>query len=94
MKGDPKLEKRLGPFKEEAELSKSLVILRRDVPAEIKSIEDIKIENSDVSIKKYFESLGFNALIKRLEGEKDIKVFAEPPARPGKPKKKAQTPMF
>ena len=67
---DQKLEKRLGPFQKEAELSKDLVTLERSVPVDIGSLEELKIgENSEIGekTKAYFRKLGFETLIKRLD---------------------------
>lgn len=67
LSSDGKLEKRLGPFKKEAELSKKLVTLDKNVPVEMDNIEDLKIEGNDVAIKDYFKKVGFETLLRRFE---------------------------
>jgi DNA polymerase-1 len=68
---DEKLEKRLGPFREEAELSKELVILERHVPVDDEehplTLEDLALRKDDESIAAYFKTLGSATLLKRLE---------------------------
>lgn len=67
---EPKLNKKLAPFRNEAELSKGLVILERNVPIEIASIIDLKVEEDGSNIRNYFEKLGFQTLVKRLGDNK------------------------
>jgi len=64
---DPKLEKRLGPFQKEAELSRELVTLDRHVPLEIGGIGELGIEELKPRLKQYFDKMGFATLIKRME---------------------------
>ncbi|MDO8537155.1 MAG: 5'-3' exonuclease H3TH domain-containing protein [bacterium] len=66
---DSKLEKRLGPFRKDAELSKDLVTLVRNIPVDVNDIEELKTSENNEKIKEYFSKLGFAALIKRLEGD-------------------------
>ena len=84
---DPKLEKRLTPFLKEAELSKELVTLERNVPITITDIESLKIEEDPLRIKEYFQKNGFETLINRLEGENKKVV-------PEKAKKKKQAALL
>jgi DNA polymerase I len=87
--GDEKLEKRLGPFRAEAELSKELVILERNVPVELGSLDDLALHESQESIGEYFKTLGSATLLKRLANQDEGKAF------PTKPKKKpAQAGLF
>lgn len=67
--GDEKLEKRLGPFAKEAELSKELVILERHVPlgSEADALEGLALHDEKTRIAEYFKTLGSNTLQKRLE---------------------------
>ena len=66
---DEKLEKKLGPFRKEAELSKELVILERHVPLDGKAdLATLAIREDKASIAAYFETLGSKTLMKRLMG--------------------------
>lgn len=85
---DAKLEKRIGPYKAEAELSRMLVILERNVPTELKTLDELATKGAGDTVKNYFEKMGFQALIRRLTGE-------EIPARKEKsPEKRKPKPMF
>lgn len=64
---DEKLEKRLGPFRAEAELSKELVILERHAPIEMGDIESLALPDDREKIATYFRTLGSATLLKRLE---------------------------
>jgi DNA polymerase-1 len=80
-----KLEKRLGPFRKEAEFSKWLVILERHVPVEIPDLEGLALHENQDSISAYFKTLGSDTLQRRLEGR-------EEPAKTPKAKK-IKTPL-
>jgi DNA polymerase-1 len=64
---DPKLEKKLAPFRKEAELARQLVTLERNAPLGIENLQELKIKDKTPEIKAYFAKLGFETLIKRLE---------------------------
>ena len=64
---DPKLQKRLAPFKNEAELAEELVTLEKNVPIEIPALAALVSEQEPVSIKPYFQKMGFATLLKRIE---------------------------
>ncbi|HUZ93160.1 MAG TPA: 5'-3' exonuclease H3TH domain-containing protein [Candidatus Paceibacterota bacterium] len=68
-KNDPKLEKRIGPFRNEAEFSKELVVLDRHAPVEIGSVEELRVGEEGARIRTYFEAMHFETLINRLKGE-------------------------
>ncbi len=87
LKSDPKLEKRLGPFRKEAELAKELVTLERNVPTEVHDLEALRVVEDGAKVKEYFQKQGFVTLINRLDGE-NRKAAAE------NSKKKKQTPML
>lgn len=55
--------------RKEAEFSRELVKLRKDVPAEIK-IEDLAIGSGD-ELAEYFEQMGFNSLAQKEKNKKD-----------------------
>jgi DNA polymerase-1 len=74
---DPKLEKRLGPFKKEAELSKELVILEKNVPVEVGGVSDLAVDYSDEPLADYFGKMGFDSLVKRLNGENEAPDVAK-----------------
>lgn len=61
--GDEKLEKRLGPFKKEAELSKKLVILERHVPVEIPPLEELAPPLDTARIVEYLQKKAFATLL-------------------------------
>lgn len=69
---DPKLEKKFGPFRKEADLSRELVILERHVPVTVPTIEVLKTEQEPVGTKAYFKAMGFATLLKRLSTNKDV----------------------
>ncbi len=74
LKDDPKIEKRLAPFKDEAELSRWLVILNHEAPLEIQNIEELKT-TANPDLEEYFQKLGFKAILKRLSDEKQKSLF-------------------
>ena len=52
---------------ESARLSKKLAEIKRDVPLEIQTIEELKYKGlPKEKIAEYFESLGFQSLVKRI----------------------------
>ena len=71
---DPKLEKRFGPYRKEAELSRELVTLERKAPVEMPGLETLASESEPPSLKPYFEGMGFATLLKRLENKELAKV--------------------
>ena len=76
-----KLEK----FKDDAVLAKKLVILRRDVPLEIDKLEELIMPTDQYDLVEYFEEMGFEALLKRMNPENPAektaakKRVSEPP---------------
>jgi DNA polymerase-1 len=92
--GDEKLEKRLGAFRNEAKLSKELVILERHVPLEWAGpkneddLESLAIHDEQAAIAAYFKTLGSATLLKRLEGNEDpikkpVVKKTKPQSQPG-----------
>ncbi len=77
LSSDPKLEKRFGPFRKEAELSKELVILEKNVPMGDIKLEDLAIHNDEMEIIGYFEKKGFSTLMKRFV-TKEIETKEDP----------------
>ena len=65
---DKKLEARFGPFWKEAELSKKLVILERNVPLEMPQLQELAPPQEQDAIIEYFIKTGFETLLKRLMG--------------------------
>jgi 5'-3' exonuclease len=87
--GDEKLQKKLGSFHKEAELSKELVILERNVPVELgdgtAALETLALRDdldAHDAIAAYFKTLGSQTLLKRLDG------VDKPVKHPKAPKKK------
>ena len=72
-KEDPKIEKKLAPFKAEAELARRLVVLNKEAPLEIKDIKEL--ETLEPNVEEYFKTLGFKAILKRMR--KNTKKTAE-----------------
>lgn len=62
-----KVREKLLEFKEQAELSKKLVMLEKNVPVGDVKLEDIKAEMKTEEIKDYFQKFGFKALLSRME---------------------------
>lgn len=84
---EPALRNRVGPFKKEAELSKELVLLERNVPLEMPSIEDLATSEVPLETIDYFKKMGFTTLLKRLEnGGTDAPNKKIKPAESAKPK--------
>ncbi len=80
--GDAKLEKKLGPFRKEADLSRELVILDRNAPIEVKNLDELKVEEKKQEETDYFRRMGFETLIRRAEGkpeEKKKRTLAKKP---------------
>jgi DNA polymerase-1 len=68
---DEKIAKRLGPYRAEAELSRELVILERNVPIDIPPLEELAPHYNTKIIEEYFITMGFATLLKRMyEGDK------------------------
>lgn len=68
---DPKIEKRFAQYRPEAELSRELVILERNVPIEIPPLEELAPHDDKKIIEEYFITMGFATLLKRMyEGDK------------------------
>lgn len=63
-----KVREKLLENKEQAELSRKLVLLEKNVPVGDVKLEDLKAEMKTESIKDYFENFGFRALVNRMNG--------------------------
>jgi DNA polymerase-1 len=74
LQDDPKIEKRLAPFKNEAELSRRLVILNHEAPLKIQNIEELET-SANPDLEEYFKKLGFKAILKRISDEKQKSLF-------------------
>src|SRR3990167_8364299 len=59
--------KQLLDYKEQAELSKKLVTLEKNVPMGDIGLEDLKAEMKTEDIRDYFEKFGFKALLNRMD---------------------------
>ena len=62
-----KIRTKLLESKEQAELSKKLVILEYNVPIGDIALEDLKAEMKTADIREYFEKFGFKALLNRMD---------------------------
>lgn len=94
---DPRLEKKFGPFKKEADLSEELVTLERHVPLErMPDLEELVTHEEPADAKSYFQKMGFSTLIKRLENNGPIEVFAKSKGKKGgaDPSRGVQGSMF
>jgi DNA polymerase-1 len=85
---NPKLQKRFGPYKKEAELSEELVTLERHVPIEMPTLAALALPAADPPlIEEYFVRMGFATLLKRLKGKDE-------PPKSLKAKKSPQPGLF
>src|SRR3989344_5309486 len=62
-----KVREKLLESKEQAELSKKLVTLEKNVPMGDIGLEDLKAEMKTEDIRDYFEKFGFKALLNRMD---------------------------
>ncbi|HUX35663.1 MAG TPA: 5'-3' exonuclease H3TH domain-containing protein [Candidatus Paceibacterota bacterium] len=62
-----KVREKLLESKEQAELSRRLVLLEKNVPVGDVKLEELKAEMKKEDIKEYFEKFGFRALINRMD---------------------------
>ena len=69
---EPKLGKKLVGAEEQAEFSKFLVALEKKAPIEVGGVEDLKIVEDGKDLENYLHSLGFESLVKRLDGGSKI----------------------
>ncbi len=77
---DPKLEKKLGPFRKEADLSRELVVLEKNVPMGDVALSTLAPDYDESVITAYFEKKGFTTLMKRFIAN------GKEPAEDSKPK--------
>jgi len=90
---DPKLEKKFGPYRKDAELARELVTLERHVPIAMPALADLAVPaEMPPSVEAYFIRMGFVTLLKRLLGKETEKspagaaggrVKRQKPAQPG-----------
>jgi DNA polymerase-1 len=83
---DPKLTARLGGKEGEAEFSKKLVILERNVSLGLSGIAELAVLDTAPVIEEYFKKRGFATLLKRFEKGSDLPANAKkkkekPPSR-------------
>ncbi len=64
---DPKLEKKVGPYRKEAELAEELVTLERHVPTALPDLAALQSDAAPSGAKTYCETMGSATLVKRLE---------------------------
>ena len=65
---DEKLQKKFGPFKKDADLSRELVTLEKNVPIMMPSLTTLAIPVEEPSLEEYFTKMGFASLMKRIAG--------------------------
>ncbi len=63
-----KVREKLLESKEQAELSRKLVLLEKNVPVGDVKLDDLKAEMKTDDIKNYFTEFGFKALLNRMSG--------------------------
>ncbi len=63
-----KVREKLLESKEQAELSRKLVLLEKNVPVGDVKLDDLKAEMRTDDIKNYFTDFGFKALLNRMSG--------------------------
>jgi DNA polymerase-1 len=76
---DPKLEKKFGPFKKDADLSRELVTLEKHVPVVMPTLLALKTSEGEPPVEDYFMKMGFASLMKRLHGGKNDSSAAKKP---------------
>lgn len=86
--GDPRLAKRIGPYRDEAELSRELVTLERHVPVAMPERDALATEEAAENVKNYFEQMGFATLLGRLANG----IGTARPAGEGRQRKKKLPP--
>jgi len=65
---NPTIAKKLQGKKDDAVFYRALATIRKDVPVDLPSLENIKMNPPDKDrLRAYFEKLGFSSLIRRLE---------------------------
>jgi DNA polymerase-1 len=69
---DPKLTKKFGPYKKEAELSEKLVTLERNVPLAMPALQELASEKEPAAARAYFEKMGFATLLKRIDKKEPV----------------------
>ena len=65
---DQKIKEKLVPFHEQVLFSKSLVTLERNVPIPVGALDGFKVKSDEGRLRQYFGELGFETLMKRLDG--------------------------
>ena len=76
---DPKLEKKFGPFKKDADLSRELVTLEKHVPIMMPKLEALATQEGEPPVEDYFMKMGFASLMKRLSGSKNATMAEKKP---------------
>ncbi len=75
---DPKIEKKIGPFKEEAFFSRRLNTLDREVPIEA-ALSDLAFREDKEKMINYSSEMGFKKIVERLSGaESEAKEKKKP----------------
>src|SRR3989344_8188574 len=84
---DRKIKKKLEGSEDQAEFSKSLVVLEKQAPIKVDELEELKTKDLDSGLEHYFLSLGFESLVKRLQtqgrGNEGIKPSIKRAAKSG-----------
>lgn len=89
LESDPKLLKKFGPFKKEADFSLDLVTLEKNVPIAMPAFRELASESAPPYVRAYFEKMGFRTLLKRFDGKEE-----EPKKPKGEKPKSVQGRMF
>jgi DNA polymerase-1 len=76
---DPKLEKKFGPFKKDADLSRELVALEKHVPVIIPALAALATRDGEPPVEEYFMKMGFASLMKRLHNAQGAASAAKKP---------------
>ncbi|MFA6354543.1 MAG: DNA polymerase [Candidatus Paceibacterota bacterium] len=69
---DPKAAKKLEGTKEKAEFAKSLVILEMKAPVKVGNLDELVMERDGEQLANYFRDLGFESLVKRMNGGAEL----------------------
>ncbi len=68
---EPSLKKKFSEFKEQATFSRELVILTGNADVGPLSLQDLEVRCDPETVTRYFESLGFQSLVKRLNPKEE-----------------------
>lgn len=69
---DPKAAKKLEGTKEQADFARSLVVLEMKAPVKVGNLDELVVERDGEQLANYFRDLGFESLVKRINGGAEL----------------------